>query len=465
MKGIMRRAAPTAHACACALVCAAPAAATEKQISVRSDGPGPSQFDSIDVHTFGPKKPDQVLVLMPGTQGGAGDFTLLARELARSQKGLAVWSLERRSQVLEDTSMFERADDGQAGLQEMYDYYLGHLTNGGTPADHFDFLDTSTVPFAADWGMATALEDARAVVRKAAKGGRSVLLGGHSLGASLTAAYAAWDFDGEPGWKDLDGLVMIDGGLLGSFDAYTLEQAQEQVATLGEQPFLDLLGTGIPEAAGLFAEIGGLDAKLAPTADAAVTQNSPLLPAEFKPPVPATNRGLLGYAFDRDTSPEWLGLLHVNAGRLAESGEPRDWVDGGITPIANLAKTFGQEPANATEWYFPRRLTIDTNGANEMRQNDVARFLGLRLKHTKQIDVPIYAFQTDLTDGGVLRGARALVKRAKTAKRDSMLVDGAPEQSHLDPLTAAPGDNEFLDTVEGFIAENSPHRNHLRLSP
>jgi len=33
------------------------------------------------------------------------------------------------------------------------------------------------------------------------------------------------------------------------------------------------------------------------------------------------------------------------------------------------------------------------------------------------------------------------------------------------PLTAAPGDNEFLDTVEDFIAENSPHRNHLRLSP
>ena len=70
--------------------------------------------------------------------------------------------------------------------------------------------------------------------------------------------------------------------------------------------------------------------------------------------------------------------------------------------------------------------------------------------------MPIYAFQTDLTNGGVLRGAKALVKQAKTAKKDSMLVDGAPEQSHLDPLTAAAGDNEFLDTVEKFISANSP---------
>ena len=191
MKGIMTTLATALAVCACALVAAGPATAAEKQIQVKSDGPGPSEFDSIDVHTFGPKKPKQVLVLMPGTQGGAGDFTLLARELVKDRKGLAVWSIDRRSQVLEDTAMFERADRGEASLQEMFDHYLGWLTNGGTPADHFNFLDTDTVPFAADWGMETALDDARAVVKKAAKGGRSVLLGGHSLGASTAAAYAA----------------------------------------------------------------------------------------------------------------------------------------------------------------------------------------------------------------------------------------------------------------------------------
>ena len=83
--------------------------------------------------------------------------------------------------------------------------------------------------------------------------------------------------------------------------------------------------------------------------------------------------------------------------------------------------------------------------------NDVAKFLGLRLKHTKKIDVPIYAFQTDLTSGGVLSGAKALVKRAKTTKKQSKLVEGAPEQSHLDPLTAAPEQNEFLKTLLAWI--------------
>ena len=92
------------------------------------------------------------------------------------------------------------------------------------------------------------------------------MLGGHSLGASLTVAYASWDFNGRPGYKDLDGLVLMDGGLLGSFDAYDLAQAQQAIADLQtSSPFLDLLGIGIPEAAGLFAEIGGLYAERAPT--------------------------------------------------------------------------------------------------------------------------------------------------------------------------------------------------------
>ena len=194
-------------------------------------------------------------------------------------------------------------------------------------------------------------------------------------------------------------------------------------------------------------------AKLDPAGSAEALQNSPLLPAGFKPPVITTNRALLGYAFDRDTSPEDLRLLQVNAGALADAGDPRDWSDGGVTPVARLADTLGQEPSNAVEWYYPKRLSIDTNGANEMKRNDVARFLGLRLSHTRDIDVPIYAFQTDLTDGSVLAGARRLVKRAKTPKSESMLVNGAPQQSHLDPLTASPSKNELLKSLVNFLGE------------
>lgn len=442
-----------------ALALAWPAAATagddppQQYVSIPSPGPGPAQVDRVWVNKIGPADPDRILVLMPGTAGGAGDFTLAARELVDRVPGLAVWAIDRRSQPLEDTSLFEELEAGEATLQEAFDYYLGWIVNGGTPADHFDFIEPADHGYARRWGMKTALNDARKVVMRARAGGaRDVWLGGHSLGASLSAAYAAWDFKGRPGYRGLAGIVLIDGGLLGSFDAFTLAEAQQQIEDLeSSSPFRELIGLDAPGATGLFAEIGGYYARLDPTGSAATLQAFPLLPDDFDPGIPVTNRALFGHAFDRDTAPDALRLLHVNGGALAAAGDPRDWEDGGITPVANLAETFGQEPANAVEWYFPRRLTIDTNGANALRMNPVARFLGLRLEHTRQIDVPVYAFQTDLTSGGVLRGARELIRRSNATWRRSMLVEGAPEQSHLDPLTAAPGDNEFLDTVERFI--------------
>jgi len=425
---------------------AAPALARERVITVPTPpAAGPAQFNHVTVHQFGPASAKRVMVLMPGTQGGAGDFTLDARYLVKREPGMQVWAIDRRTQDLEDTATFAAAESGQIPLQQAFDYYL----NGGG----FHFRGPDDDPYAREWGMGVALNDAHAVVELARNHGRrQVVLGGHSLGASLTAAYAAWDFNGRPGYKDLAGLVLIDGGLLGSFDAYDLAQAQHAISDLQtSSPFLDLLGLGIPAAAGLFAEIGGLYAEKAPTASATTLQSYPLLPAQFNPPFPVTNRALLGYAFDRDSSPAELGLLHINGGTLAASGDPRDWADGGVTPVSRLAATFGQEPSNAVEWYFPTRLTIDTNGADQMTQNDVASFLGLRLTHTRKVNLPLYAIATDLSGAHVLDGARNLIRLSKITKRQSMLVNRNPLMSHLDPLTAAPQTNAFLKTVVPFL--------------
>jgi pimeloyl-ACP methyl ester carboxylesterase len=425
---------------------ASPAAARERLITVATPpAPGPAQYNQVTVHQFGPKSAKRVLVLMPGTQGGAGDFTLIARDLVKRASGLQVWAIDRRTQALEDTATFAAAENGQIPLQQAFDYYLNF--------DGFRFRGANEDPYAREWGMAVALNDARAVVRRArAHGRRQVVLGGHSLGASLTVAYAAWDFNGRPGYKDVAGLVLIDGGLLGSFDGFDLAQAQQAIADLQTgSPFLDLLGIGLPEAAGLFAEVGGLYAEKAPTASATTLQNYPLLPSQFNPPFPVTNRALFGYAFDRDTSPAELSLLHINAGGLAASGDPRDWVDGGVTPIGRMAGIFGQEPSNAVEWYFPKRLTIDTNGADQMTPNDVANFLGLRLFHTRKVNLPLYAIGTDLARAHVLDGARNFIRMARTTRRESMLVNRNPLMSHLDPLTAAPKSNGFLKTVVSFL--------------
>lgn len=446
-----------AAAAAAVLAPVGPAAAREARVTVATPaGPGPAEYNKVWVDKYGPRDGKRILVLLPGTIAGSGDFTLTARYLVKHVPGLQVWALDRRSQALEDTTVFEQALSGQKSLQEMFDHYLGYLTNGGNPASHFQFVNGFAHPYARDWGMEVALDDARAVVLEArAKGTREVVLGGHSLGGSLTVAYAAWDFNGRPGYKDIDGMVAIDGGLLGSFDVLdTLAETQAAIAQLeGSNPFADLLNFGFPELTGLFAEVGGVYARLAPTASAATLQSFSLLPPQFNPPFPVTTQGLFGYAFDRDTSPQNLALIHINGGALAAAGDPRPWQDGGVTPVARLAATFGQEPANGVEWYFPRRLTIDTDAASEMRRTESANLLGLRLFHTNEVDLPLYVIQTALTSGSVLQGGRNFIRRARTTRKESMLVNADPQNAHLDPLIAAPRTNLFYKTVDDFLRE------------
>jgi hypothetical protein len=80
--------------------------------------------------------------------------------------------------------------------------------------------------------------------------------------------------------------------------------------------------------------------------------------------------------------------------------------------------------------------------------NAAARYLGLRLTHTREIDLPLYAFSTSLTKGNVARGARRLVRRSRIPR--ATVVDDRGT-SHLDPLSAAPRTNHFLRTVVRFL--------------
>jgi len=418
------------------LVFAAPAAAVDRYVPMKAPpAAGPAKYDRIWVQQIGPRKARRVLVLVPGTQGGAGGITPVARDIVRRLPSTQVWIEDRREQAFEDTSVFERRDPDAA-----LDYYLGfkYRSVKGTDAR-----------YVSEWGLATQLRDLRALVKKARAGGRSVILGGHSAGASTAVAYAAWDFGGRPGYRDIDGLVLIDGGLLGSFSSANLKRAKSELADIRKgNVFLDLLGFGIPEIAGMFAQVGALYAYERPN-EPSTLQNFPLLPAQFKPTFPVTNEAELGFAFDESTSPKELELIHIRAGELAASGDPRPWQDGELTPIRRFAKAYASNDPNATEWYYPRRLLLDIDAASAVRQTPAARYLGLRLTHAKQIDVPLYAFSTSLTRGNVARGARRLVRMSHipTAK----VIDDRGT-SHLDPLSAAPKTNHFLRSVVPFLA-------------
>jgi pimeloyl-ACP methyl ester carboxylesterase len=176
-------------------------------------------------------------------------------------------------------------------VQQAFDYYVGWLANPAIQP-HYQPLDQAQFAFAKQWGLSLALQDVRPVVVSARQGKR-VILGGHSLGASMAVAYASWDFGGRPGYKDLDGLVLIDGGLMGTFSTPDLVATKKAIAALDVNgPFADLLGPKVPWAAGVFAEVGALAALKEPTAPSAV-QSFPLLPAQFKPPMcPARSQAL-----------------------------------------------------------------------------------------------------------------------------------------------------------------------------
>jgi hypothetical protein len=426
-------------AVAALLVCAAPAGAVDRYIPLKAPpGPGPAKYDRVWVQQLGPNDATQVLVLVPGTQGGAGGITPVARDIVRRVPRTQVWIVDRREQAFEDVSVFRHRDPDEA-----LDYYLGFKYRAVRGDD---------ARFVSEWGLATQLRDLRSVVRRARAGGRRVILGGHSAGASTAVAYAAWDFAGHAGYRELDGLVLIDGGLLGSFAEANAARARRELADIrGGKVFLDLLGLGLPEIAGIFAQVGALYAYERPDAPSTL-QDFPLLPADFKPPVRVTNEALLGHAFDATTAPKALELIQVRAGRLADSGDPRPWQDGELTPIRRFAQAYAASDPNATEWYYPRRLLLDIDAANDVRQNAAARIVGLRLLHGREIDLPLYAFSTSLTRGAVARGARRLARMAPIPRK--VIVDDRGT-SHLDPLAAAPRTNRFLKTVVPFLRRSA----------
>jgi hypothetical protein len=417
------------------LAVCAPAAAVDRYVPMKgAPAPGPARYDRVWVQQLGPRDAERVVVLMPGTNGGAGSLTPVARDIVRRVPRTQVWIVDRRQQAFEDTSVFARRDPDAA-----LDYYLGIKYRRVLGED---------ARFAAEWGLSVQLADLRRVVRRAARGGREVVLGGQSAGASMAVAYAAWDFGGRPGWRDLAGLVLIDGGLLGSFAEAGLARARRELRDIrGGDVFLDLLGIGIPEIASIFAQVGALFAYERPDAPSTL-QTFPLLPEMFKPSVRVTNEAQLGYAFDESSSPEALALIHVRAGRLAAAGDPRPWRDGELTPIRRFARAFSANRPNATEWYYPRRLLLDIDAASDLRMNGAARFLGLRLRHGRAIDLPLYAYGSDLTDGAVARGARRL---ARFSRIEEFAIVDDTTASHLDPVAAAARRNRFLRTVVPFL--------------
>jgi pimeloyl-ACP methyl ester carboxylesterase len=304
--------------------------------------------------------------------------------------------------------------------------------------------------------MNTEIQDLRRVVARADKLGGKVVVGGHSLGGSITAAYATWDFAGKPGARGLDGLVFIDGG--SSPTPITKDEADKALSDLNAgSPWLAFGGIPAPFA-GLFNSGGSTLVKIAPSAPA-LAQNFSLLPDSLKPPVPATNAAQFGYALDVETSPAPLAAAQAHLGHLAESGDPRGWVDAGeLTPLSRFADMFsgwGLKSLDGTAWYHPLRLTIDSRAVAAGNANDAQAVLGVRATHGADLGrkMRIYAFGAALGGQRVLDAAQALATQSRIPASRVTLVDRHDTYAHNDPNSASPKRNDFLKRLLPFLGK------------
>jgi pimeloyl-ACP methyl ester carboxylesterase len=435
----------------------APTASAKVRVSFERlkgfDAPGtPAKYDKVGALKVGPKNARNVLILNPGTSASAAYFVPLAKDVVTRAKGWQVWAVERRENLLEDHSMFNKAKAGTATSQQVFDYYLGHLTDPSiSPA--FQSIPTEDVAFARNWGMRVEVEDIRRVVKEAKKLGGRVAMGGHSLGGSITTAYATWDFHGKSGASDLWGLVYIDGG--SSPAPVTPDAARASLQTLSTStPWLTFGGIPAP-LAGLFNTSGSLSVLTAPD-DTSIGWAWPALPANLKPPVEPTNEAQYGYALDVETSPAGLIAAQAHLGRLADSGTPRPWIrDGELTPIRRYAQMFsgwGLKSLDGTAWYHPQRLTIDSGAVAAGNKNPAQNVLDVHATHGKDLPkrLRIYAFGAALGGQRVLDAATILAQQSGIGKNRLVLLDRHTTYSHNDPNSASPK-NDFVAKLIPFL--------------
>lgn len=169
--------------------------------------------------------PDAVLILVPGFAGGSHSFKYLAENLVvRAQTEgtitLEVWAYDRRTNQLEDRAGAALAETLGDPLLA-FDWYFG--ADAGLPLSpaltrRAVFHSGEDVAFIANWTPNVFARDIDVLVEAAGAlpGSPRVFLGGHSLGTTFLARYAATDFDTgagvEAGYSKLAGLVLFEGG-------------------------------------------------------------------------------------------------------------------------------------------------------------------------------------------------------------------------------------------------------------
>ena len=339
-----------------------------------------------------------VLILVPGIFGGAATLDIVARQLVASQPGLEVWAVDRRANLLEDRSAtLESLRTGDPLIA--YDYYVKHL---GEP-EGFNAVPPEEVPFLVRWGLEVHLRDLHELVKRAQTVADTVVLGGHSLGASMASLYAAYDFGGAAGRlgdDHLDGLLLIDGTLgrtgafsrEGGFSVGPIELVPDvtRLETGQGNPYFTLAFSpdtyARSEAKALLAHLASENLAPEDLADFPITnfalagleiddryEFSPAFGASVGEPVGATYGGnLIAFLSEGAKGARSRSVSGVAPGYDAvrwERGDPAQE----RTDLRTLVESQVTAETNFNEWYFPIRLLLDI-GAFRRQPERRARF-------------------------------------------------------------------------------------------
>ncbi|WP_189093097.1 alpha/beta fold hydrolase [Deinococcus ruber] len=414
----------------------------------------PARLNASITVRYGAARPQRILILMPGLFGGAGSLDRLARQIVLADPETGVWAVDRRSNLLESGDQ----------LLKMSTAELSNVAKSGlTPAA------PAQVAYMKDWGLDTALRDVRAAVLEAHTLAPRVYLGGHSLGGVLTGLYAAYDFSGQPGFRDVSGLVMLDGvpGITASA-ALTLQQYQNGfdaavvktagLNTLAANPYIAadffsprrasqgvaqaLLAARSPNtvspgtltvypATNLAAALIQVQSRYAPLPFLAVTAGHASnvnelgsLPAVFA-------KLLVGPLLGHNAALNSLLNVHAVAGPQ-NPAQPVGWANDAkaITDPLDFVESYALPTGDYTEWYFPQRLALDVLAARlNTRGTPFERLLPVI--HNPEVTLPVLGISAGngITDESDFRNY------ART-NHVSLSVVTVPGYAHLD-VTAA----------------------------
>lgn len=436
------------------------------------------------------EKAKNVLVLEPGTSAAGAYFLPFAKSLVEHLPGWQVWAVERRESFLEEQNELTKYKFGklkerenkvtktkETPSEQVYNYYLGHYFTPGIKR-YFERVNPDAVKFATQWGMDVAVSDLNVVIEAAKKLKGKVVLGGHSLGGSVVTAYATWNFgNGKAAAEGLAGLVYDDGG--SSPIAISQEKAEEYLSKLdkleeievsqgnGEprpltengSPWLLFGGISAPDL-GIFSVLGGGLTVEDPQGPSQL-EKLPLsvLPEALRSPIkPVTNEAGFGYSVNVGTSPSSLAAGQIHGGEGVEEKADSEGLHGwdgkgALTPVRRYGEMLSGTgiKANGSEWYFPARLTLDTEAVGNGLENPAQAVYGLKSTEGEHLPQSLHILAIDTELDKIFGGLGTTLTEAELLA----------EQSHISTQECTPSTSDsegcltLIDRLESY-AHNDP---------